>query len=312
MQAKAICAVSGLLGCLVPTLGYAADPASDTDEANPSHISYSLDLVYATRAPTIGVVIVDTGTGDPVLAGDDLAFGWAPGVDARLSVETGDMDVDFRFLGGFGFSATTAVVTPAIWNFPTNPQLFGLGVADVAADYDSSLNALEFNLSKPLGAGIVFAGVRGLMLNENLVNDADFGAITASVRFGAATLGVGPQIGGRMRFGGDAFVEIDGRAAALLTKSTVTMDVSQSGGPSLFAASGDPWNWAAVVEAGATAGIAVGPQAALRLGYRAIYVHNVPTAVSTVGAADPLNGSVAHSGDAVFVHGVTLGFEGHF
>jgi hypothetical protein len=136
--------------------------------------SASIDFVYATREQSDNhVIIEDTITGDTILDSNQFDFDWEPGVDARLNLASGNYGVGFRFFGGFEFNDTAKVTTSPIWNFPTNPPLFGLGTADVTSQYDSSLDSVELNAARLFGDnGAVFIGLRGIVVDEKLKNFA--------------------------------------------------------------------------------------------------------------------------------------------
>ena len=44
-------------------------------------------------------------------------------------------------------------------------------------------------------------------------------------------------------------------------------------------------------------------------GYRVIYLHNFPTAFTSVAGVDVLARTMAYRGDSLFIHGATLGLE---
>jgi opacity protein-like surface antigen len=286
----------------------AADIGEVVDYPASWNSTFSIELIYATRtAGKDSVIIEDTVTGDPVLTSNDFRFGWAPGVDARINVDNNGTDIGLRFLGLLNFSGTAAVTTPAIWNFPTDPALFGLGVADVASTINTSFNSLEVNFSHPQWQGF-FAGLRLVALNDKMVNDADFGGSEAVITTQANSIGIGPQIGGEARFGDQMFVNVDGRVGALLTQSNLSFDVEQAIGPA-FGASGNPTGIAGIAELGVAAGMQLGPQSAVKLGYRVVYLHNFPTAPASILGVDVLSETMSRQSDSFFIHGVTLGLE---
>ena len=112
--------------------------AGDLDQGAPPPslvTSASIDFVYATREQSDNhVIIEDTITGDTILDSNQFDFDWEPGVDARLNLASGNYGVGFRFFGGLEFDDNFKVTTSPIWNFPTNPPLFGLGIAAINAE----------------------------------------------------------------------------------------------------------------------------------------------------------------------------------
>lgn len=110
----------------------AADAPLPEDPVRVLHFDASLEAVILTREQTGDFVILgDTIAGQPILTGRDYDFDWEPGADARLGVQFGSLGVAARFFGGFQWEESASLTTPVIWNFPTNPPLFGLGVADI-------------------------------------------------------------------------------------------------------------------------------------------------------------------------------------
>jgi hypothetical protein len=317
MRSVTALVAAGFFALQLVALANAADVGEDIGDTSPYpaswDTSFSVDFVYAARTTSGNEVIIeDTVTGDTILDSGDFGDSWAPGVDVRLGVERGNQDIAVRFLGAFNWDPSESVTTSDIWSILTNPELFGLGAAETIADYSSMLNSIEVNAARPFGDnGTVFAGVRGVLLNENLDILSDFGSNMATVTSEADTIGVGPQVGTEFRTGGPVFVGFDGRIGALLTRSNLDFGVDQEDGPP-FEASGDPWNWAGVAEAGIQAGVMIGRSTSIRVGYRALYLHNMPTATSSIGSTNVVDGSIGHSSQGILVHGATFGVEGHF
>lgn len=252
------------------------------------NIGVSADFVYATREEGDNYIILqDSITGETIVDSDDLSFGWEPGLDARVNVTNGKYGGGVRFFGGFDFDDKKQVTTSPVFDFPTIPPLFGTGIATGTVDYESSLDSVELNISRAVGArGAVFIGVRSVMLDDQLTTGLNFGgANVATVLFEADTFAIGPQIGGEFHFGDRVFADIDGRIGALSTDSDLNMSVTQEIGPA-FAAAGDQSNWTAVAEGGIAVGFKLGQVASLRAGYRVLYLSDVPTAPSIIDKSE--------------------------
>lgn len=308
MYAKAIGSSVAIVALYLATPATAGDldqaalpPAGPTTSA-------SIDFVYATRE--LGdnhVIIEDTITGDTILDSNKFGFGWEPGVDARLNLASGNYGVGFRFFGGFEFNDSKKVTTSPIWNFPTNPPLFGLGTANVNAQYDTSLDSVELNATRLLGTnGSVFVGLRGIVLNDKLKNVADFGGNAATITIEADTAAIGPQLGGQFSFGDRVFVEGDGRIGALTSSTDLSFGVKQAIGPA-FAANGSAGNWLMVAEGGIGLGVRIGPSISLRAGYRVLFIDDIPTAASSLSKTQVISATINESSDDILIHGVTLG-----
>lgn len=228
-------------------------------------------------------------------------------MDARLNIASGNYGVGFRFFGGFEFDGSKKVTTSPIWNFPTNPPLFGLGIASINAQYDTSVDSVELNGARLFGDnGAVFVGLRGLFLDETLKNPANFGTNQATITFKTDTFAVGPQIGGQFTLGDRFFVEGDGRIGALATNTDATFSVTQAIGPA-FAANGAFGQWVLVAEGGIAAGVRIGQSFSLRAGYRVLFIDDIATAPALVDQVDVINTSIGEARDEILIHGVTVG-----
>ncbi len=286
--------------------------AADLDQTVPppaaATTSASVDFVYATRE--LGdnhLIIQDTITGDTILDSNKFGFGWEPGVDARLNLASGNYGVGFRFFGGFEFNDSKKATTSPIWNFPTNPPLFGLGAANVNAQYDTSLDSVELNATRLFGShGSVFVGLRGIVLNDKLKNVANFGTNVATVTIEADTAAIGPQLGGQFSFGDRVFVEGDGRIGALTSSTDLSFGVKQAIG-SAFTANGSAGDWLLLAEGGIAVGVRVGPSISLRAGYRVLFIDDIPTAASSLGQTQVISATINNSSDDILIHGFTLG-----
>jgi hypothetical protein len=292
-------------------------PASAADEvaapAAGSTARFSIDYVYATRNTTGDTLIIqDTVTGDPALTTDHFDSRWTGGADARLTFDGPGLDLMLRFLGGFDFEETANVATPAIWNFPTVPPLFGLGVATISGSIESRLDSFEANVGWDVGPQtVLFVGVRNISFDDTLAVNADFGGNVATITWDTSTNGIGPQIGVQSRFGDATFVDVDLRAALLFTHSDMDFAVVQAIGPA-FAANGEQSDNAGALEAGIAFGAKIAPSATVKVGYRVLYVANMPTGASSIAQTDVLTPTIGKSSPDFFVHGVTFGIEWYF
>jgi hypothetical protein len=285
--------------------------AGDLDAGAPppsAVTSASVDFVYATRENDDNhVIIEDTVTGDTILDSKQFGFDWEPGVDARLNIASGNYGVGLRFFGGFEFDDNVKSTTSPIWNFPTNPPLFGLGTAAINSKYESSLDSVELNGSRLFGdSGAVFVGLRGIVVDEKLKNNVNFGGNVATITLDSDTAAIGPQLGGQFHLGDRFFVEGDGRVAALTSGTDASFSVKQAVGPA-FAANGSFGNWLLMAEGGIVAGVKIGPSFSLRAGYRVLFIDDIATAPGLVDKVDVLNASISEANDEILIHGVTVG-----
>src|SRR5262245_7231129 len=106
-------------------------------------------IVYLDRTnPRPAVLVEDTVTGDPLALAQNFNFNWNAGVDvsAIRTLGGGCNALEVRYFGIDGWQATQDFTTSPIWNFPTDPPLFGLGVANIHSVYTSRLYSTEVNL----------------------------------------------------------------------------------------------------------------------------------------------------------------------
>jgi hypothetical protein len=294
----------------------AADPVVEAVPPPDVHFDVSLEAVVLTREQTENFTILqDTVVGTEILGSGDFDFGWEPGADARLGIGMGSFGLAARFFGGFNWDDSESLTTPVIWNLPTTPPLFGLGVANIDADYDSELHTGELDLTySPFGQVQFLAGARALVLDESLDLNADFGGNTALISTTADTWGIGPQLG--LLFNANLpgtrfFLDGELRGGYLFTESDLDFGVQQAIGPA-FAAAGDPEGETFFGEGSVAARFQFNQYAGIRVGYTVLFVDDIPTAPSSVGGVDVLNATVDHTSDQLLAHGARVGFVGRF
>jgi hypothetical protein len=286
------------------------------DDLSGFHVDASLEAVILNREHGENFVLIeDTVTGDEVLGSDDLGFDWVPGADARLAVRRGRFGIAGRFFGGFEWDESAFVTTPAIWNFPTVPPLFGLGVANIDTDYESELHTAELSLTLALSEQIqIIAGARGLVLDETLTFDADFGGNTATITAESDNIGIGPQIGVLVSGnpgGSRLFLDGEFRGGLLFTESDLDFGVVQGIGPA-FAATGDDNTETVFGEASLGARFQVTENIGIRGAYNVMIVDDLSTAPSIISEVDVVNGTIGGGSDRLLVHGARFGVVGRF
>jgi opacity protein-like surface antigen len=300
---------------------HADDAAKAFAYQPPSLVSLdvSVDGVYGSRnKPSNAVIIQDTTTGATVLSGGDLPFDDKGGLDARVRLGVGAWALEARYFGGFKWKSSTQATTPAIWNFPTVPPLFGLGVAQTTDDYSSRLHSWEGNLRWRANSHIVlFVGGRWISQREALSVFANFGANAATISWTTDLSAGGPQIGAEARvFGpgtsfnplGRVFLDLDARIAYLRLHSGQTFSVVQNIGPP-FLANGSLEKNTYAYELGAMLGFEVTPNVELRAGYRYFTLQNAIAAPDLVAATDVLNAVINAPTSRLSVSAVTVGLR---
>jgi hypothetical protein len=301
---------------LWPTYAAAADPVAGELATPPFHFDVSLEAVILTREHSDNFTILeDTIAATEILGSDDFDFGWEPGVDARAGVSVGQFGIAARFFGGFNWEESESLTTPVIWDLPTTPPLFGLGVADIDADYDSELHTGEIGLTySPFEQIRLVAGARALVLDESLALDADFGANNATITTTADTFGIGPQLALLVNTnvpGTGFFVDAELRGGYLFTESELDFSVEQAIGPA-FVANGDPDGETFFGEGSLAVRYQFNEFAGIRAGYTVLFVDDIPTAPASISGVDVINGTIDRVSDQLIAHGARVGFVGRF
>ncbi len=285
-------------------------------------IDASIDGLYGRRNYSDAAIVQDTITGATVVSGDGFSFDDKGGVDARLRLGYGPWSVEARYFGGFKWSASRNDTTPAIWQFPTVPPLFGLGVSDLDSDATGRLHSFEGNLRWRANSHIVvFAGGRWLSQPDRLSVFADFGgANAATISWDSDFKAIGPQIGFDARVFGPGttfnpmqfvFLDVDARLGYLWTSGKQTFSVVQNIGPA-FGARGSFHDTTFAYELGAALGIAITPNVEVRAGYRYFVLEDGVFAPDLIGATDIINARINQATTRVAVNAITFGLRAMF
>jgi hypothetical protein len=269
-------------------------------------------LIMQRSAPQPNILIQDTVTGATVANARNYNFNWDGGVDISAIRRFGDNALEVRYFGIDGWRATQEFTTPGIWNFPTNPPLFGLGVADIESVYTSRLYNAEINLRHNVNDRIqLLAGFRWLELHENLNFNADFGGNQAVITENTDNHLYGGQLGADMRLwnrGGPFSIDGVFKAGVYGNSSDNTFGVNQAIGPA-FGAGQAKGQVAFVGEIGLTAVYQWSDHIALRGGYQVLWVDGVSLASDQLPAIDVVNASgIDTTGDA-FYHGAMMSVD---
>jgi hypothetical protein len=270
-------------------------------------------LIMQRSAPQPNVLIQNTVTGGAVADARNYNFNWDGGLDISAIRRFGDNKaLEVRYFGIDGWRATQEFTTPGIWNFPTNPPLFGLGVADITSVYTSRIYSTEINVRRDVNDRIqVLAGFRWLELHENLQFNADFGGNQAVITDNTDNHLYGGQLGADMRLwnrGGPFSIDGVFKAGIYGNSSDNTFGVTQAIGPA-FGAGQDKGQVAFVGEIGLTAVYQWTDHIALRGGYQLLWVDGVSLASDQLKAIDVINASgIDTTGDA-FYHGAMMSVD---
>jgi hypothetical protein len=268
--------------------------------------------VILARTSRSAVLLQNTVTGDALLNTSDLATPWAAGPDISLRRWLADGDsVDIRFFAVDGWNSRANLSTSPIWNFPTNPPLFGLGVADVSVFYATRLYSTEINWNRPANDWLTWlVGFRWIELYENLGYNANFGGNAAQVNFQTANRLYGGQLGATAAILNQGAWRVDGIFKGGLYGNAATggMVVTQSIGPS-FLASDKSGQVAFVGDIGVVAVYQWTENLALRGGYQLLWLDGVALAPDQVAATQIITASGIDSKGDAFYHGALLGVQ---
>ena len=319
----ACCAVLTIAASLVMLSSAHAVDNIPPRPAAPSGLSFdaSIDGLYGRRNYSDAVIVQDTVTTATALSGNNFSFDDKGGVDARLRIGYGPWAVEGRYFGGFKWSASRTDTTPGIFNFPTVPPLFGLGVAALDSDATGRLHSFEGNLRWAANSQIVvFAGGRWVSQPDRLAVFADFGANAATISWDSDFKAIGPQIGFDARLFGPrtpfnplhyVFLDVDARLGYLWSSGKQTFSVVQNIGPA-FGARGSFHDTTLAYELGAALGIAITPNVELRAGYRYFVLENGVFAPDLIGATNVINARINQATTRVAVNTVSFGLRAVF
>lgn len=281
-------------------------------------IDVSADGVYGRRSQSNAVIAQDAATGAPFLTASDLPFDPEAGLDGRVRVGYGAWALEGRYFGGFKWKSASSTTSPALWFFPTNPPLFGLGVAAIDSTYDGKLRSWEANLRWRANSHVVvFVGGRWISQPENLTVVANFGANTATISWDSALTARGPQIGIDARLFGPrtsfnplqrVFLDVDARFAYLWSSGTQNFSVVQTAGPP-FGAGGSFSRDTIAYELGAMLGIEVTPNIELRAGYRYFLLRDAVFAPDLIARTNVVTANVSAGSNQLAVSAFTVGLR---
>ena len=281
-------------------------------------IDASIDGLYGQRNYSDAAIVQNTLTGATVLSGDSFSFDGKGGVDARLRLGYGAWSVEGRYFGGFKWSAARSDTSPLIWNFPTIPPLFGLGISDLDSDASGRLHSFEGNLRWRANSHIVvFAGGRWISQPDRLAVFADFVVNAATISWDSDFKAIGPQIGFEARLFGPrtsfnpmerVFLDVDARLGYLWSSGKQTFSVVQTVGPP-FGANGSFHDTTLAYELGAALGIAITPNVELRAGYRYFALEDGVFAPDLIATTNLFNARIGQATTRVAVNAITFGLR---
>jgi hypothetical protein len=269
-------------------------------------------LILDRANPQPAILVEDTTNGDVIADARNFNFNWNGGVDVSAIRKWGDCNaLEIRYFGIDGWRATQDFTTSPIWNFPTNPPLFGLGLANVNAVYTSRLYNAEINLRHRSSDRIVWlAGFRWLELHENLDFDADFGGNEAIINWNTDNHLYGGQLGADIRLVDRCKFAIDSvfKAGVYYNSADNTFGVTQEIPPN-FAAGQQREEVAFVGEIGLTAVYKWTEHVGLRAGYQLLWIDGVALASDQLGVTDVITASGIDSRGDAFYHGAMASID---
>jgi hypothetical protein len=269
--------------------------------------------IILSRSSRSALLLEDTVTGDPLLDASDFSSPWAAGVEFAIRRQLDDCRaLEVRFFEVDGLNADETVTTSPIWNFPTNPPLFGLGVATIDASYATRLYSTEINLRRASSDWLTWlVGFRWVELYEDLAFDADFGGNAALVEFTTANRLYGGQVGAdAVLWDNGSALRVDGIFKAGLFGNAGSQDfgVTQAIGPA-FTSEDSQGQVAFLGEIDFVGVYQWTDNIALRGGYQLLWLEGIATAPDQVAALDIINASGIDTTGSAFYHGALLGVE---
>jgi hypothetical protein len=272
-------------------------------------------IVYLDRTnPRPAVLVEDTVTGDPLALAQNYNFNWNAGVDvsAIRTLGGGPNALEVRYFGIDGWQATQDFTTSPIWNFPTDPPLFGLGVANIHSVYTSRLYSTEVNLRHRSSDRLAWLlGFRWVQVHENLDFNADFGGNQAVISDNVDNNLYGGQIGIDWRVydrGGPFRIDSIFKAGVFGNSADNTFGVTQAIGPA-FGAGQSKGQVAFVGEIGLTGVYQWTDHIAIRGGYQVLWVEGIAVASDQLTAIDVLAANGIDTTGGIFYHGALASID---
>jgi len=283
-----------------------------SDCCNCSLWTVQAGALILARTSRSAVIIENTITGAPVLNARDFGTPWGAGPDISVQrwLDNGN-SLQIRFFDVDSWLGRTNVTTPGIWNLPTNPPLFGLGVADIHAGYGTRLYSTEFNWQHPTSDWFTWLlGFRWVELYENLNLNADFGGNLATLRFQTANRLYGGQTGANVSILNRGAARIDGIFKAGLYGNAASnhFSVTQAIGPA-FATADRSGQVAFLGEIGIVGVYQWTDNISLRAGYQLLWLEGIALAPYQIAATRVMTqNGINTTGDA-FYHGALMGLQ---
>jgi hypothetical protein len=269
--------------------------------------------IILSRSSRSALLLEDTVTGDPLLDASDFNSPWAVGVEFAIRRQLDDCRaLEVRYFQVDGWESQETITTSPIWNFPTDPPLFGLGVATIDASYATRLYSTEINLRRASSDWLTWlVGFRWVELYEDLALNADFGGNAALVEFTTANRLYGGQVGAdAVLWDNGSALRVDGifKAGLFGNASSQEFAVTQSIGPA-FTAEDSQGELAFLGEINFVGVYQWTDNIALRGGYQLLWLEGIATAPDQVAALDVLGASGIDTTGSAFYHGALLGVE---
>lgn len=269
--------------------------------------------IILSRSSRSALLLEDTITGEALLDASDFSSPWAAGVEFAIRRQLDDCRaLEVRYFQVDGWESQETVTTSPIWNFPTDPPLFGLGVATIDATYATRLYSTEINLRRAGSDWLTWlVGFRWVELYEDLAFDADFGGNAALVEFTTANRLYGGQVGAdAVLWDNGSALRVDGifKAGLFGNAGSQEFGVTQAVGPA-FLSEDSQGQVAFLGEMNFVGVYQWTDNLALRAGYQLLWLEGIATAPDQVAALDVLNASGIDTTGGAFYHGALVGLE---
>lgn len=277
--------------------------------------SLKVNVLYLQRAKTDNALIIqDTVTGAAVLTSSQFNFDFDPGWDISGTYWINNCwGIDARYFEVNSSTSTVTGTTSPIFNFPTNPPLFGLGTANFVDSYTTRMHSAELNGKYRLTERInLLAGFRYVNLDETLTSNLNFGGNAANIPITAHNDLYGGQIGAEGGWMWGKFgLDVRGTAGIYGNHADSTLSVNQQIGPA-FQSSGSGDHAAFVGDLSIAGVYQVTRHIYMQLGYQLMWVDGVALAPHQYAGTNVVQSNITvNTGGTIFYHGgfAGLGFK---
>ena len=244
---------------------------------------------------------------------DIFDFGFEGGPDITITrwLRNGN-GIEVRYFGALDWNDQATWTSANGWAIPTNPPRMGVGVANIDANYRSSLDSTEINYRQAPNQSISYlVGFRWIELSEDLDVNANFGSNQATVGWDTNNHLYGAQTGAEVNLfdRGGPFTALAWFKGGLFgNDADNNFSLVQAVGPDVEFTD-ETGRLAFVGDIAFTGSYQLTNNMALRSGYQLLFIDGVALASEQIFATNVLTGQGVDPSGFAFYHGAMLSLD---